>query len=137
MSLRTDLLVTPLPSPLPNWGGLKGANIIQTDPDFGTRIVRITDAATNANGTVQTADTSESGMWNKDATLLFVGTTGGASILYSFNPTTLQGAKVTLPHFGGQVVFSGVQPNVFYQLQKSKIDRVVLTNTNGVYTVKA
>jgi hypothetical protein len=30
-----------------------------------------------------------------------------------------------------------VQSNVFYQLQKSKIDKVVLTNTNGVYTVKA
>jgi len=133
MNLRTDLDIVQLPNPIPNWGGLYGANITQRDPNFGTVIVRLTDANTSNNLSAQTADEAEAGIWNTNDTVIAVRNTMGGSILYSFDPATMQGQKTNLARYG-DVRFSGVNPNVFYELSKTQVTQLTLTNNNGVWS---
>lgn len=135
MTLRTDLNVVPLPSPLPNWGGLVGANKIQIDPNFGSKIVRLTDATLNKNGTIQTADDAEDGIWNTNDTLIAVKNTGGGRIIFNFNPTTMQGSRTNLPNYGASR-FSGVSPNVYYEILKTKITQYTFTLTGTKWSAK-
>jgi Putative Ig domain len=125
---RSDLAVVQLPTP-PNVGNLSGANTIVTDPNFGNRIVRITDANTNpaARFKNRTFVTTSSGsaddnLWNIDSTLFTVQDTGTNTYLYSFNPSTLQAARMyasSFPATKGLVLpvssnWSRVNSNVLY-----------------------
>lgn len=134
--LRTDLNVAPLPNPIPNWGGLRGQNISRVDPDFGTTITRCTDAGTNANGSLQTADEAMARIWNADETMLAVRTTGGSSILMQVDP--VKNTCLQLPYrYGGQVGFSGTAPGVLYQLQKNKITAITFVMRKGQWTYQS
>lgn len=133
MSLRTDLSVVQYPSPLPSVGGFLGSNTIFTDPNFGTRIVRVTDGATSKGKTLQTADASQAGIWNQNDTLLLVTNTGGVRSLYQFTPATM---KCQLLPFttGDSVCFSKVHPGVLYTLDGSKVYQNTFTLVNGEWT---
>jgi hypothetical protein len=102
---RTDLSIVQVPTP-PSVGNLSGANVIVSDPDFGNRIVRITDANTNPAATTKnmTFVTTASGsaddnLWNIDSTLFTVQDTWADTYVYSFNPSTLQASRMYASSF--------------------------------------
>jgi len=87
-------------------GNLSGVNTIVTDPDFGNRIVRITDAETNPlkafkNRTYVTATSgsADENLWNIDSTLFVIQDSGANSYPFTFNPTTLQAARMYVSSF--------------------------------------
>jgi hypothetical protein len=126
---RTDLNVVQVPHTPPSVGNALGANTIVSDPDFGNRIVRITDADTNPdlhfkNRTYVTAGSgsADDNLWNTDSTLFIVQDTGENGLPFTFNPSTLQAARMytsSFPQTNGLVLTGGgnwsrVDPNVLY-----------------------
>lgn len=125
---RTDYDIVQLPTP-PNVGSLSGANTIVTDPNFGNRIVRITDANTDTNPAFvnRTYNTAASGsadenLWNLDSSLLVLQDTGAQTYPFTFNTSTMQAARMyvsSFPTTGGLVLsqpgdWSRVNPNILY-----------------------
>jgi hypothetical protein len=111
---RTDRRVEPYPKTPPALGA---AGSVITDPNFGSRIVRATDARTDANGrSFHTPASSEQNSWNKDSTKFYVGMTGGNTVLFDFSPTTLAVRQVEVLNLGwkGEPQFSYAQPNLLY-----------------------
>jgi len=119
-------------------GNLLGANTIVTDPDFGNRIVRITDANTNPDPTFKnrTYVTTSSGsaddnLWNVDSTLFLVQDTGAKAYPFTFNPSTLKAARMYVsssPATNGlQLADSGnwsrVSPNLLYTYSGTAINK--------------
>jgi hypothetical protein len=140
---RTDQNIVQIPSPLPNVGNLSGANTIITDPDFGNRIVRITDANTNPLTTYQnrTYTTAASGSadenpWNIDSSLLLVQDSGANSFPYTFNASTLQAARMYVPSFpttnGMMIPYAGdwsrVNANFLYTYGGTAISKYDFTD---------
>jgi hypothetical protein len=140
---RTDQATVQLPSLLPNVGNLKGANTIITDPNFGNRIVRITDANTNPssiyiNRSYMTADSgsADENLWNLDSTLFVVQDTGSQGYPYTFNPITMQAARMyvsSLPATNGLKlnnggVWSHVNSNLLYTHVGTAINKYDFTD---------
>ena len=134
---RTDFKVVQVPTP-PSVGNLLGANTIVTDPDFANPIVRITDAHTNPhrrfkNRTYFTSSTgsADENLWNIDSTLLVVQDTGANSLPFTFDPSTLQAARMYVSSFpetnglmlGDSGNWSRVDPNVFYTIAGTAIHK--------------
>jgi hypothetical protein len=134
ITLRTDLDIAQLPSPIPNFGGLLGKNIIQTDPSFGTQIVRATDASTNNNSSMFTADSPESTLWNVDDTMLALRHKGGTAVLFQFDPTFLTTTK--LPYSYGRVSFSSIEPGVLYVVDGTQLWELEFELVNGAWTLQ-
>ena len=126
---RTDMNIAQVPSKPPNVGILTGANTIVTDPDFGNRIVRITDANTDPltnfkNRTFEsdTSGSADENLWNIDSTLLIVQDTGARGYPFTFNPGTMQAARMYVSSFPSTNGFtlsdsgswSHLSPNVLY-----------------------
>jgi hypothetical protein len=133
---RTDFDIVPLPSPLPNVGKLVGANTIVTDPDFGNRIVRITDANTNTEAAFQnrsyestTGGSADDNLWNLDSTLLIVQDTEAGGYPYTFNPATMQAARLYVSSFpatsgmkvSGGGIWSHVNASLLYSYSAASI----------------
>jgi hypothetical protein len=113
---RTDLNVAPLPATVPNMGGSFGAGTIVTDPAFGSRIVRVTDATTNSAVVFDTPSSADHNIWNTKSTLFTLYDIGGASYVFTFNPATLKAS----PIYGGYQIptatdyWSRTNPNLLY-----------------------
>jgi hypothetical protein len=143
---RTDTTIVQVPSVPPSVGNLSGANAIVTDPDFGNRIVRITDANTNSDPTFKnrTYVTASSGsaddnLWNIDSTLLIVQDTGTQAFPFTFNPATLQAARMYVSSFpttnGFRLSDSGnwsrVNPDVLYTYDGTTISKYDFTDRSN------
>jgi hypothetical protein len=133
---RTDLAVASNPPVPPQVGGnictagsltacgnLAGANTVVIDPDFHSRIVRITDANSNPDHVnfIYSAGIGGSGdvnVWNNDSTLFLVNDEGGNYYPFSFNPASMQAGPLygTSPDMfrSGAGVFSRTNSNYFY-----------------------
>jgi putative Ig domain-containing protein len=140
---RTDQDIVQLPSRPPNAGNLKGAGTIVTDPSFGNRMVRITDANTNPSPTFvnrsyvsAASGSADDNPWNTDSTLLVVQDTGGNSFPFTFNPGTLQAARMyvsSFPTTNGLMLhdsgnWSRINPNVFYTSSGTAISKYNFTD---------
>lgn len=140
---RTDLSIVQVPQAPPSMGNLSGANTIVTDPDFGNRIVRITDANTNPeapfkNRTYETAasGSADENLWNVDSTLFIVQDSGSNSYPFSFNPSTLQAARMYVSSFpatngfrlSDSGIWSRVNPNVLYTFAGTAINKYDFTD---------
>jgi hypothetical protein len=140
---RTDKEIAPLPSTPPNVGNLAGANTIVTDPTFGNRVVRITDAKTNPaaefqNRTFITAasGSADENLWNVDSTLFLVQDTGARAYPFTFHPGTLQAARMyvsNLPATNGLTLmntgmWSRVSPNILYVASGTTISQYDFTD---------
>jgi hypothetical protein len=116
----TDQLVhakTPMTPP--------GVNTPFVDPDFGSRMVRVTDESSNflrPGGYVRTEASGSANMFASDDTKLYVIAEGGATLVYSFDPSTmtvgsLPGAKpgtgLLVPLRAG-ASFSFTDPDLMY-----------------------
>jgi hypothetical protein len=143
---RADLDIVQLPAILPNVGNLSGANTIVTDPDFGNRIVRITDANTNPapgynNRTYETtaSGSADDNLWNTDSTLFIVQDTGSGGFPFTFDPSTLQAGRMYVSSFpstnglklpnGG--IWSRVNPNLLYTYFGTAINKYDFTDRNN------
>jgi hypothetical protein len=110
---RTDRQPVPYPKDPPTLGPVGS---IVTDPSFGSRIVRVTDAKTGNGESYSTPSSAEQNSWNSAGTSFYVLGRGGQIILYDFDPATMK------PHargglrqpFGGEPEFSLVDPNLLY-----------------------
>jgi hypothetical protein len=113
---RTDLLPAPLPT-TPEVGNLVGAGTCVNDPDFGSKVCRITDSTTSTSTVVSgyggDGDRNE---FNTDSTKLFVEPVNGGIFPMNFDPVTMKatrmyggwGLKVSSP------AWSHVNKDVFY-----------------------
>jgi Putative Ig domain len=129
---RTDLNVVPVPSAVPNVGNLVGNGVVITDPDFGNRIARITDANSNPihlNGTYSggLGGSADVNVWNTDSSLLVVQDTKGWLYPLAFNASSMQAGRMYAPSFpqtGGIRMASGgswsrTDPNVLYTFESN------------------
>jgi len=129
---RTDLNTTQLPNPIPTMGP---AGSIVTDPDFGNPIVRVTDGTTQTSPystllfMAGAGGSSDVNSWNTDSTVLAIQNSGGASLLFGFDPATLA-VKRLYPTWspGGGAVFSKTNPNTLFVQNGTKITKYDLTD---------
>lgn len=133
--MRSDLQIVQLPAILPNWGGLLGRNKINVDPDFGCKIVRVTDASDNKGQSLMTADGAGANIWNKNDTMLLVKAPGGGVLIYQFNPSTMQSKQ--LPYkYNGKYAFSGSQPGVLFGLEGTVVKKLKFAFVGGTWVYK-
>jgi hypothetical protein len=140
---RTDMQVVQLQSTPPNMGGLLGANTIVTDPDFGNRIVRVTDGNVDPtpvykNRTYETAasGSADDNLWNTDSTLFIVQDTGTRGVPYTFDPSTFQAGRLYASSFPatngmklpGGGIWSRVNSQVLYAFTNTAIGKYDFTN---------
>jgi hypothetical protein len=139
---RTDVKIVQVPSTPPNVGNLKGANTIVTDPDFGNRIVRITDADTNPSPTfksrtyVTSGGSADANLWNVDSSLFVVEDTGANSFPFTFDSTKLQADRMYVSNFpttNGLIIpatgdWSRVNPNILYIYSDTAISKYDFTH---------
>ena len=89
----TDQLVRPeTPMPVPD------RNVVFTDPDFGSMMVRATDASTNFKGPgtfLRTEGSGHASEWSADTKKFYVEGRGGQDLVFAFDP--LKMAVSSLP----------------------------------------
>lgn len=115
-SARTDRKVEPYKETPPAIGP---AGSIITDPIFGSRILRVTDALSDpkqAERSLFTPSSAEQNSWNKTSTMFYVNTAGGSFLLYSFDPATMKARWADAPNlpWNAEPQFSFSQPNILY-----------------------
>ena len=98
---RTDSDVVQIPSVVPNVGDLTGANNSVVDPDFGNRIVRITDwhtdpSQTSSNRSYVSASSgsADENLWNLDSTMFILQNMGTTTYPYTFDPTSMRAHRM-------------------------------------------
>ena len=134
---RTDVDTVQIPNPVPTVGNLVGANRAVTDPDFQSRIVRLTDAQTNPQFANISFITTASGsadenIWNTDFTLFLVQDTGDGSYPMEFDPATMQATTMYASNYvaskglrlshGGS--WSRVNPHILYTFGGTAIQQL-------------
>jgi hypothetical protein len=113
---RTDVRIEPYPKTPPTMGP---AGSIVTDPNFGSRIVRITDAKTDPrrpDESYSTPSSSEQNSWNTDGTKFYVRGVDGGFLLFDFDPATLTVHRIGTPSVSwtGEPQFSYSQPTILF-----------------------
>ena len=138
----TDTKVIP-PAP-----ALGPANSVITDPTFGSRILRVTDANTNAGESFISTDAGFFRAWNANSTAIKLTGPHGDGYWLEFNPSTFKvgdGSSRPTLHplsFGAESStweWSTVDPDVIYFLNGNQIARYnkatgVTTNLGGPST---
>ena len=99
------------------------AGSIVSDPTFGSRIVRVTDARsdpTEAGRPLYSPGSAEQNSWNKNSTMFYVSTSGGTFLLYTFDPATMKARPARNPtlNWGAEPQFSFQQANILYGLSE-------------------
>ncbi|HZQ96673.1 MAG TPA: hypothetical protein VFA67_16805 [Candidatus Sulfotelmatobacter sp.] len=118
----TDREVKPYPDKPPALGP---AGSIIRDPTFGSRILRVTDGAsdpTRADRPLFTPASAEQNSWNTDSTAFYVNTAGGSFLIYTFDPATMKAKSAGNPNadMGGEPVFSFQKPNILYGMARKR-----------------
>jgi hypothetical protein len=131
----------------PNIGGLTGLNKCITDPDFHSKICRVTDYSL---GTGFNAASVGANSWASDDSAFFVRNNGGAPMLFSFSADSNMTSVISdihnvvvggdATHFAGDISFSTVTPNVMYELDGmrtvngkpyNQLNKLVIDKTGG------
>lgn len=137
---RTDTAVIPLPTTLPNWGGLVGADTIFTDPSFNTqyppKYVRVTDAYTYLQCNpaltntpfVVTTGSGDEVVFNADDSLFLFADSGAWPCIFGLSQSTMQTGFVYkgLDNISPGPAWSQSNPQYLYDLDV----------TGGLYLVK-
>lgn len=138
--VRSDFANEPLPATIPNMGNLTGAGTVTIDPNFGERILRLTDASTltghaNLSFNAGLGGSGDSNMWNSNETLYLAEDSGGGYSPIQIDPTTL---AVTVLYGGlratGGGMFSHVLPNTFYSFPNTTTQLLTYDVTDRVNT---
>jgi len=116
---RSDLNPAPMPTP-PNVGNLTGAGTCFNDPDFGSKVCRVTDQTIGPSSLfVGEGGSGDSNPWNLDSTKIALGNTGGSQVMMNFNPSTMAISKM----YGGwsvsdNITWSHNNKDVFYGIKQ-------------------
>lgn len=139
---RTDFDIVQTPG-APDVGNLSGANKVVTDPDFGNRIVRITDANTDTSPTFQnrtfvssTSGSSDENLWNIDSSLFIVQDEEANTYPFTFDATTMQASRMYASSFPATnglrlsdgATWSRVNSNILYTYDGTAISTYDFTN---------
>jgi hypothetical protein len=130
---RTDFAVVPLPNPVPNIGSATGVGNLIVDPDFNTKIYRLTDIGTIPGRFAPQQEWANCGGWadwrisNLDSTKMFICNAGGGTLLLPFDPSTGKpGAARALPgSVAGLPQWSKTEKDVAFGLARSQDPEVV------------
>jgi hypothetical protein len=134
---RTDTKVVHYPSPLPNFGGLRGINTVVRDPNFSNPVLRFTDATLQPNFPNRSYITGLGGsgdkvVWNSDSTILLVSDTYGRYFPVKFDPVNFRQLG---PLYGrnpifvsGPGIFSRNNRNHFFRFYNGKVTLLDYTN---------
>jgi hypothetical protein len=133
---RTDRKVEPYGAKPPVLGR---AGSIITDPNFGSRILRVTDEKTDPRregGPIMTPSSAEQNTWNTNSTKFYVVGMGGKDFLYDFDPSTMTAKSKGLLDvaWGGEPQFSYTQPNVLYGIDHRNPSFQQIDVSNGRLT---
>jgi hypothetical protein len=117
---RTDRRIVAYPDTPPSLGP---AGSIVKDPNFGSRVVRVTDDKTDAKrrgGSLMTPSSSEQNTWNTSSTAFYVFNSGGGFILYDFDPSTMMAHSLGAPpvNWAGEPQFSYSQTDILYGVDR-------------------
>lgn len=113
---RTDVRVEPYSKTAPVMGP---AGSMVSDPNFGSRIVRVTDAKTDSrkpSESYSTPSSAEQNSWNTDDTKFYVRSIDSRLVLFGFNASTMAAHPIGTPNVSwiGEPQFSYSQPNILY-----------------------
>jgi len=149
---RTDFAVVQVPPAVPNVGNLTGANRVVTDPDFGSRIARVTDwntdpelpASSRFFVSASSGGTNEN-LFNTDSTLLVLSSTGAAVYPFTFDPSSMHAARMyvsSYPASGGLrlpggVAWSRVNPNLLYSFSGTAVESYDFTDRTNAPSPQA
>jgi len=110
-------------------------NVPFVDPDFGSRMIRVTDATSNfrrPGSFLRTEGSGNANVWSADASKFYVVAKGGSVLVYSFNPSTLNvgslpaatpGQPLLLPlRAGGS--FSFTDPDLIYGTTNANVLKI-------------
>jgi hypothetical protein len=143
---RTDFNIVRIPASVPNVGNLLGANTVVTDPDFGNRVVRITDWNTdpgqqpsNRSYVSASSGSADENLWNVDSTLFIVQSLGDSGYPFTFDPSTMQASRMYVassPSTGGLKLPSGgmwsrADANMLYVANNASIFRYDFSDRNN------
>jgi hypothetical protein len=132
---RKDTSVVPLPSPLPNWGGLYGAGSIFYEPTFNSgappQYVRVTDGR-SADVAVSAGQTGarysgfsvgsgsgDDAHFNADDSLFTITDNQDDYYVYGLNPSNMQTGLVWFTYEWGNLIWSQINRNYAYAMQQS------------------
>ena len=108
-------------------------NVVFSDPDFGSSMVRVTDSTTNFKvpGTfLRTGGSGENNEWSVDTGKFYVTGEGGRDFAFAFDPTTM--AVSSLPNAGqGQGLLLPLRPGANF----SFVDRDLIYGTSDPDTL--
>jgi len=119
---RTDVRVEPYTKVPPKIGP---AGSIVSDPNFGSRMVRVTDTKTDLgrpSESYSTPSAAEQNSWNTDDTKFYMRGIGGGLVLFEFNPSTMAVHPIGAPNVSwiGEPQFSYAQPNILYGITRGR-----------------
>src|SRR2546425_347819 len=116
---------------------LGGAGFQFTDPTFGSKMLRVTDANTRPDVVGRfwaSPSSAETSAWNTNSTKFYVIGGGGETVPYAFNPAAMTASRLgdtsnatggLLLFFGGEPSFSFVDPDVLYGVDWTDRNRMV------------
>jgi hypothetical protein len=116
---RTDQRIEPYRPAAPSLGP---AGSLITDPSFGSRIVRVTDAQADPirkGRWFATPASAEQNPWNSNSTHFYVNTAGGQYVLYDFEPSSMRIRQRDVMRVGwqGEPQFSYTRPDIVYGIR--------------------
>src|SRR5262245_13725665 len=112
---------------IPAAPALGPANSVINDPTFGSRILRVTDANTNAGESFISTDSGFHRAWNADSTAIMLTGPHGDGYWLEFNPNTVKvgdgSSRTVLPPVssGATWEWSTVDTDVMYYLNGNQI----------------
>lgn len=114
------------PKAIPPAPSLGPANSVFTDPTFGSRILRVTDARTLGGASFISEDAGYFRTFNANATAIKLRRANGQSYWLEFHPSRFQvgGADGVIPHplqLDGDWEWSAVDPDIIYFLNGNKL----------------
>jgi hypothetical protein len=118
-----------IPRPKPALPTIGGAGSIFTDPAFGSKILRVTDANTRPASqgiSFRTPSASSQIAWDMASKYFYVTSTDGTILVYSFDASTMTATRV--PGSGD----GGLQLNFYVEPQFSSSKASVLYGISGV-----
>src|SRR5215471_13375133 len=133
----TDVKAVP-PAP-----ALGPANSVVTDPTFGSKILRVTDANTNGGESFISTDAGSHRTWNSDSTAIKLTGPHGDGYWMSFDPTNFTaGPQIHAVPFGATWEWSTIDPDTIYFLHGNQIAKynkstAVTTDLGGPSTGEA
>src|SRR5215469_5506944 len=109
------------------------ANSVVTDPTFGSKILRVTDANTNGGESFISTDAGSHRTWNSNSTAIKLTGPHGDGYWMSFDPTNFTaGPQIHAVPFGATWEWSTIDPDTIYFLHGSQIAKY--NKSTGVTT---